>query len=110
MADDTVNPTETSPLLAKPIAADVDAGDAPIGVLPNGTSSNGVADVSTKPGDDEESQNTEMVNRQGIPEVKKKLKYILPAIAIGVRQQDVSAALRLLIGHRFSSPLEIKRS
>ena len=88
-------PTETSPLLPKPATDYLEAGDAPNGPLPNGSehheaSANGKANGSIKDDnhDDEERQqgvDSERVNQyEGMPEVKKQLKYILPAIAIGV--------------------------
>lgn len=83
-------PSETSPLLPK-LTEYVDPGDAPNGVLPRGDESrenaNGHGNGLVKPDDGEERQQDdgeEPVLYQGMPEVKKKLKYILPAIAIGV--------------------------
>lgn len=87
MANDAEDPTETSPLLAKPTNTLVDTGDAPNGVLTNGNSFNGTPNGLSKPGDDEERQEGEGESSpqyEGMPEVKKKLKYIVPAVAIGV--------------------------
>ena len=82
MTDNAASPTETSPLLATPTNPLPEPGDAPNGVLANGTA-NGVV----KPGDDEERQagaGDRTPQYEGMPEVKKQLKYIVPAIAIGV--------------------------
>ncbi len=87
MKNDADNATETSPLLAKPIITLLESGDAPNGVLPNGGSSNGTLDDPPKPGEDEERQANDgerSPQYEGMPEVKKKLKYIVPAVAIGV--------------------------
>jgi hypothetical protein len=75
-----VDASETSPLLGKsdtyPKVVD--------GVLPNGTFPNGAIDDAN----DEERQAEEDLDREGqfegMPEVRKKLKYILPAVSIGV--------------------------
>ena len=84
------DPSETSPLLPK-FTEYVDPGDAPNGVLPHRTENNehanGQGDRLVKPDDDQERQQDDDEGPepyQGMPEVKKKLKYILPAIAIGV--------------------------
>ena len=76
-------PTEGSPLLSESSTAFLEPGDAPEGPL---ACSNG--NYKTIPGDeDEERQDTQSertVQYEGMPEVKKQLKYILPAVAIGV--------------------------
>ena len=82
-------PSETSPLLAKPVSVLPDPGDAPAGILPNGVDINAEANGSSKPGNDQESQSQDdqgdrKGQYQGMPEIKKKLKYILPAMSIGV--------------------------
>ncbi|KAL9593502.1 MAG: hypothetical protein Q9179_005848 [Wetmoreana sp. 5 TL-2023] len=74
-------PSETSPLLCKPSNV-------------NGSSINGRADGNIKHGNDEEGQKAQVTEYQGMPEVKARLKYILPAIAIGV---FLSAADQTLI-------------
>ncbi|MCJ1341756.1 hypothetical protein MMC09_007053 [Bachmanniomyces sp. S44760] len=77
-------PTETSPLLSSSIIGNFEAGDAPEGPLPNGTESNGhdSKSINDPEGQDEDESATEQY--QGMPEVKAKLKYIVPAIAIGI--------------------------
>jgi hypothetical protein len=76
-------PTETSPLLPESPTAFLEPGDAPEGPL---ASING--NYKVIPGEeDEERQDAQCeraVQYEGLPEVKKQLKYILPAIAIGV--------------------------
>lgn len=87
MTGSSSNPTETSPLLANPVSTAFEPGDAPVGVRPIGPTSNGDIDSPIKPGDDEERRGEDDEGGQryeGMPEVKKKLKYIVPAIAIGV--------------------------
>ena len=76
-------PTETSPLLSKLPAAALEPGDAPEGALPfiNGH------DQIKAGNDDVERQDVEhdrAVQYEGLPEVKKRLKYIVPAVAVGV--------------------------
>jgi len=76
-------PTEASPLLPESPIAFLEPGDAPEGPL---ASSNG--NYKKIPGEDDEerqdAQSERAVQYEGLPEVKKQLKYILPAIAIGV--------------------------
>ena len=80
--------TDTSPLLAKPSTALPDPGLTPNGVPPCETEGAGHQSVGTKPVDDEESQSNDH-NRghqyEGMPDVKAKLLYIVPAVGIGVR-------------------------
>lgn len=83
MTDDR-EATETSPLLAKSSVPEPVA-------FPNDTTSGAAANGRTredpKPTEDEENP-TEDGDRagqyEGMPEVKAKLKYILPAVGIGV--------------------------
>jgi len=78
--------TETSPLLGKPTTILPDPADAPNGAPPGIVGTNRQSYEDPKPVEDEESQRNEDRTPQyeGMPEVKKKLKYILPAIGIGV--------------------------
>ena len=80
--------TETSPLLGKTSSILSDPGDALNGVPPSTAETNGHRSEQAKPAEDEESHRREDRTPQyeGMPEVKKKLKYILPAIGIGVSQ------------------------
>ncbi|KAL8721356.1 MAG: hypothetical protein Q9181_007724, partial [Wetmoreana brouardii] len=91
---DNHEPSETSPLLCKPSNALPEPAVAPSGSLPNGSSINGCADGNIKHGNDEEGQKAQVTEYQGMPEVKARLKYILPAITIGV---FLSAADQTLI-------------
>ena len=85
-------PTETSPLLAGPLGS-LEAGDSPNGALPNNDAfANGHSYATWKhienvdrhqDGVQEGLQDPERAH-QGMPEVRKQLKYFLPAIAVGV--------------------------
>ncbi len=102
-------PTETSPLLTKSANVVPEPGDAPVGALPTGSGVNGHANGDFKPGDDEETQGElDRINQyEGMPEVKAKLKYIMPAIAIGVRCSFLRCN-HWLINRRSSCPLETR--
>lgn len=79
--------SETSPLLPKLTNLPPQPADTPDGALPNGTSGNDHTNGDTKPVDEEEApadQDGRERQYQGMPEVKKQLKYIVPAVAIGV--------------------------
>ena len=73
--------TETSPLLP------------PNGSLPNGSGIDGPANGTVKAGDEEQIKDV-VTEYQGMPDVKARLKYILPAMAIGI---FLSAADQTLI-------------
>lgn len=82
--DDT---SETSPLLTKPSDATLASGAGVDGVQVISEAARIHVTGTVKAGDDEERQNSNGAGLQpynGMPEVKKQLKYILPAIAIGV--------------------------
>lgn len=82
--------TETSPLLRGTSKARPDSDDAPPGSRPSGSGNyNGAAKVN-----DEEQVKDHVSEYQGMPDVKARLKYFLPAIAIGV---FLSAADQTLI-------------
>ena len=80
--------TETSPLLAKSTTALPDPGITPNSIPPSEIGDTGSQNGGTKPAEDEESQSTR-VDRgpqyEGMPDVKAKLWYIVPAVGIGVR-------------------------
>jgi len=80
------DPTETSPLLSKTAAPDTT--DAAECTSPSTSPTNGHDISGVKPADDGERQHDagKLAAQQyeGMPEVKAKLKYILPAIGIGV--------------------------
>lgn len=90
-AQDEAQPTERSPLLgqpgALPVAADSHASGGTNGAPPDG---HGTFDPSKSlddedpDGDPLERQNSVDNRNEGIPEVKKRMKFILPALAIGV--------------------------
>lgn len=87
------HPTETSPLLSKDIPQPIEPSD---GVAPdtagsqaitgNGTlEANGKAvDADGAPLERQDSLADRQKQYEGMPEVKKKMKYILPALAIGI--------------------------
>ena len=79
--------SETSPLLPKPTNLLPEPADAPNGALPNGTNNNDHTHDDNKSVNEEEAsidQDGRERQYQGMPEVKKQLKYIVPAVAIGV--------------------------
>ena len=81
-------PSETSPLLGKPTAALPDPADSSNSIPPSDVTSNGhQQNGDVKRAADEESQHSDEERAplyQGIPEVKAKLTYIVPAVSIGV--------------------------
>lgn len=80
--------TEESPLLGRPESAPNAAGEACNGSIANAGDVNGAQNGLMKPAEDEESQGVggeDATQYQGMPDVKAKLAYILPAISIGVR-------------------------
>lgn len=86
MTADNDRSTETSPLLPKATKVLSESGDAPEGTLSSTTGANNHIHGSTK-SQDEERQDDEgdrEVQFKGMPDVKERLKYILPALAIGV--------------------------
>ncbi|KAL8664981.1 MAG: hypothetical protein Q9168_007797 [Polycauliona sp. 1 TL-2023] len=86
--------TEISPLLASKSIVLPQPPDAPTGPLPNGSGIiNGASNDTAKAGD-EEQVTDQVTEYQGMPEVKARLKYILPAVAIGL---FLSAADQTLI-------------
>lgn len=98
MASSNGAPTETSPLLPKrkplqevePIPIDPGVGVAPEGVHSNEPESDTEASADADSGDLERQVTNEgrIKQYEGMPEVKKKMKYILPALAIGVSAAD----------------------
>ncbi|GAB7358567.1 hypothetical protein MBLNU230_g2628t1 [Neophaeotheca triangularis] len=97
-------PSETSPLLSKDGPQPVEPGS---GIAPDGQLANASVEGSAKPqnGEDEGDNHGSTLERQasaedrqkqyeGIPEIKAKMKYIMPAVAIGI---FLSAADQTLI-------------
>lgn len=88
--------TETSLLLAKPTTALPDPGLTPNSVPPSETEDAGLQNRGTKPAEDEERQSNDD-NRghqyKGMPDMKAKLLYIVPAVGIGVRLASSSHEL-----------------
>ncbi len=86
MTADNDRLSETSPLLPKVTKVLPESGDAREGTLPSTTEANNHINGSTK-SQDEERQDDEgdrEVQFKGMPDVRERLKYILPALAIGV--------------------------
>lgn len=85
--------TETSPLLAGERSGSIDAG---VGIAPDGPHSQVIEDHGTFEANDEtadgdgaalerqESVHGRQKQYEGMPEVRKQLKFILPAVGIGV--------------------------
>lgn len=80
--------TETSPLLPKPNPALPHSGLTPNSVPPSEIGATRLQDGDAVPAEDEESQSNgedRGPRYEGMPDVKAKLMYILPALGIGVR-------------------------
>lgn len=103
-------PIETSPLLGKPNGQIVNAGD---GIAPAEAEAYDETDVEDN-GDEEDLErqpsNGESFKHQGLPEVRKRMKYIFPAIAIGVSSLRYLHYQQCLILHRSSYLPQIKLS
>ncbi|MCJ1240294.1 hypothetical protein MMC14_008294 [Varicellaria rhodocarpa] len=80
-------PSEISPLLPKPVQA-VETGDTPAGPHPSGSEIvrhiNDIAKSNDVEGQDGTENGKVATQYQGMPDVKKRLKYIVPAVAIGI--------------------------
>lgn len=92
MAPNIPRPSETSPLLPKPRDNSPPPIDPGSGIAPEGP------DARVNGGQDEEdierqASDGDSTKHQGLPEVRKRLKYIFPAIAIGV-SRTLCALLR----------------
>lgn len=77
-------PTETSPLLAKPNGQAVDPGAGLTTIEPEPYDETDVEENGSEPDLERQPSNGETFKHQGLPEVRKRMKYIFPAIAIGV--------------------------
>ena len=89
--------TETSPLLAKPTAPLPDVAVTPNIILPSEIETTQDRSGDSKSVEDEESQNNgkdRAHQYEGMPDVKAKLRYIVPAIGIGVK---LSSSLHSII-------------
>jgi hypothetical protein len=75
-------PSETSPLLPKP--NDNAQAAVPVTDVASPDAAPLVEDQQDGGDVERQTSNGDSVKHQGLPEVKKKLKYIFPAIAIGV--------------------------
>ncbi|KAL9018750.1 MAG: hypothetical protein Q9185_003980 [Variospora sp. 1 TL-2023] len=105
MPNNHEEPSETSPLLRKLSYVPPEPEHEADGSLPKGSSIDGQTDDLSKHGGDEESQDC-VTEYQGMPEVKEKLKYILPAIAIGIFLSAADQTLIVTMYGKIGSDLE----
>ena len=85
--------TETSPLLAQSTTTPPDPGLTPNSILPSEIEATGHRDGESKHAEDEDSHSISTDRAQqyrGLPEVKAKLRYIVPAVGIGVRSSPMA--------------------
>jgi hypothetical protein len=84
----TAQPSETSPLLPKPVGSPSDATTPPIepssAIAPGGPQLHDGPDEHDGGDIERQVSHGDTPKHQGMPEVKKRMKYIFPAIAIGV--------------------------
>lgn len=83
---------ETSPLLAKPVKNSVDRDSISYHDSEDRINDSALPVGPSKRRIDEESQEEEAGRAsqyEGLPEVKKQLKFIVPAVAVGVRQRSI---------------------
>ena len=102
--------TETSPLLRNHSTGLLDGGSPHNGVVVDNLSVNSHQNGDPKPTEDEESQangEERAPQYEGIPEVKAKLAYIVPALSIGVSLFNVVFHL-VLTCCRYSSRPRIR--
>lgn len=81
------SPNETSPLLAKPVKSSGDSDSISNHDSEDRSNGNGLPSGPPRRINDEESQGEDASREtqyKGLPEVKKQLKFILPAVAIGL--------------------------
>jgi hypothetical protein len=90
MASPSSRPSETSPLLSKSDHTRHDVShpiDASGGLVPEGADpyeDNDEPEGEEMDGEDVERQNNGPKTHEGMPEVKKQMKYLMPALGIGV--------------------------
>lgn len=92
------SPNETSPLLTNPVKGSVESDSISNHDSEDGNNDNVLPNGPSKRRIDEESQEEEASREtqyEGLPEVKKQLKFILPAIAIGVRRRSIPSSIML---------------
>ena len=103
--------TEDSPLLSESYTV---AYERDVSSNTTSLNSNGLAKVLAG-GEDEErldAQSERVTHYEGLPEVRKQLKYIIPAIAIGVRTLKHTTRYKeeTLMCARYFFPLATRRS
>lgn len=81
-------PTETSPLLGKPDQNGqvIATSDGLIPVVPEPCDETDQEDDDNERDLERQISNGSAFKQQGLPEVRKRMKYIFPAIAIGVSE------------------------
>lgn len=88
MSTQNGGPTETSPLLAKPFEDSPQPIEPSSGLVPDSTATNGAPVDPEHDGEDGLARQTSLEGRQkqyaGDPDVKKRMIYMFPALAIGV--------------------------
>lgn len=77
-------PSETSPLLANPDLTTTQPLSPGNGIAPELHDETDVEEDGNEPDLERQPSNGESFKHQGLPEVRKRMKYIFPAIAIGV--------------------------
>lgn len=81
-------PSETSPLLPKRTKVIPESAQAPSRIAPDGLVTDGHPEEGTTSIDEEQGQSNgkdRNKEHQGLPQVKKQLRYIVPAVSIGVQ-------------------------
>jgi hypothetical protein len=85
----TDQPTETSPLLPRSDQQNTEIATPPIdassGIAPEGAEVHDATSAIDGGDLERHASNGETSRHVGMPEVKKRMKYIFPAVAIGVR-------------------------
>ena len=103
-----VDHDETSPLLASSVHASSDNSTTSSNEIRNQNYINGHLERRN----DEESHDEEETRErpyEGLPEVRKQLKFILPAVAIGASSGSRSQPFpQLITARRYSWPLQIR--
>ena len=106
--------TETSPLLAKPTATLPDPGLTPNSIPPSEIGVTAHRNRDSKPAEDEESQSNgkdRAHQYEGMPDVRARLRYIVPAVGIGVKPSSSLGCIdRLLTFFRYSFRLQTRPS
>jgi hypothetical protein len=103
MAPTIARQSETSPLLPKP-GQDAHPIGSGVGIAPEGADAGDGGDI------ERQTSHGDAFKHQGMPEVKKRMKYIFPAICIGVSKQSHTNHMKKLTVNRSSSQQRTKPS